>query len=229
MVLEGWQLAYQTPVGGYPWSIPFEFPIYQSLVALISKTGGFPLDPVGRLVSFSFLIGCAWPVYQIARRLKLTREVVWVFCALLWSSPYYLFWSRTFTIEIAALFFILAAIPYGLNLQETAPRPQSALLFAVWGTLGMLQKVTTAAPVIMFMGIYLVGAQLKRTRLSHLTARKIACWALAFLPPSIVGMSWVRYTDLVKERNLLGKALTSKALIGWNFGALEQRLDYTHS
>src|ERR1700722_9222047 len=30
-------LAYHTPVFGAPWSIPFEFPMYQLLVALIVK------------------------------------------------------------------------------------------------------------------------------------------------------------------------------------------------
>ena len=42
MIEEGWQLPYQTLVLGYPWAVPFEFPIYQSIVALISWMGGFP-------------------------------------------------------------------------------------------------------------------------------------------------------------------------------------------
>jgi hypothetical protein len=29
MMQEGWQLDYQTPVAGYPWAIPFEFPLIQ--------------------------------------------------------------------------------------------------------------------------------------------------------------------------------------------------------
>ena len=33
MLEEGWKIAYQTPVVGFPWAIPFEFPLYQSLVA----------------------------------------------------------------------------------------------------------------------------------------------------------------------------------------------------
>ena len=39
--------AYQTPVFGYPWSIPFEFPLYQWLVALLADSSGLSLDQGG--------------------------------------------------------------------------------------------------------------------------------------------------------------------------------------
>ena len=68
MMRNGWHLAYETPVAGYPWPIPFEFPLYQALVALVAKLARLPLDPVGRMVSFAFLAGCAWPAAGIARR-----------------------------------------------------------------------------------------------------------------------------------------------------------------
>jgi hypothetical protein len=32
----GFKLAYETPVGGYPWALPLEFPLYQYLVAKLS-------------------------------------------------------------------------------------------------------------------------------------------------------------------------------------------------
>ena len=63
MIQEGWRLDYQTPILGYPWAIPLEFPIYESIVALVAWMGGFPLDPVGRIVSFCFLLACAWPAF----------------------------------------------------------------------------------------------------------------------------------------------------------------------
>ena len=110
MIEDGWRLAYETPVAGYPWSIPMEFPIYQSIVALTTWLGSFNLDSTGRLVSFCFLLACAWPAFMIVRRLNLPSQVAWVFCALLWSSPIYLFWGRTFMIETAALFFTFSAI-----------------------------------------------------------------------------------------------------------------------
>src|SRR5262245_3990911 len=47
MIHDAWRFDYETPVLGYPWSVPFEFPIYQSLVALISSSLGVSIDRVG--------------------------------------------------------------------------------------------------------------------------------------------------------------------------------------
>ena len=51
-------LRYETPVFGPPWSIPFEFPLYQVLVALLAKLFAAPIDQTGRFVSeiFHYLI-----------------------------------------------------------------------------------------------------------------------------------------------------------------------------
>ncbi len=224
MLHEGWQLDYQTPVGGYPWSIPFEFPIYQSIVALIAWLGNFNLDPVGRLVSFAFLIACAWPAFVITRKLQLRSEVAWVFCALLWSSPLYLFWGRTFMIETTAIFFAFAAIPYALDMRDPDPRWQSVLLFMFWAILGLLQKVTTSISVLMIMGIVLVVVHLKNFGLRLPSWKKIFQVFVAFSIPVIIAGLWSYYTDMVKGQSALGIDLTSSALTKWNFGTIDQRL-----
>ena len=41
-IQDGFKLAYETPAVGYPWSIPFEFPIFQALVALSVKLFSIP-------------------------------------------------------------------------------------------------------------------------------------------------------------------------------------------
>lgn len=46
-------IAYETPVAGYPWTIPFEFPTYQWFVAL-AQQAGIPMNPSGRLVRSAF-------------------------------------------------------------------------------------------------------------------------------------------------------------------------------
>jgi hypothetical protein len=225
MVKEGWRLDYQTPVAGFPWSIPFEFPLFQFLAALVSKWGGWDLDPVGRLLSFSFLIACAWPAFRIARCLDLPRETVLVFCALLWSSPLYLFWGRTFMIETAALFLILAAVPYALALNRADPGWKPALLFLLFASLAMLQKVTTAAPVILVLGLVALRHQVGVFALGQPFVRKGLLLLAAFIVPVVVAALWTHYSDAIKERNLLGAMLTSKALVDWNFGSIAQRLD----
>ena len=57
----GFKFPYETPAAGYPWSIPFEFPLYQYLVAKLSCPFGFDLERVGRLVSYAFLVACLVP------------------------------------------------------------------------------------------------------------------------------------------------------------------------
>ena len=57
-------LDYVTPVLGAPWSIPFEFPFYQWLAALLSSITGMSADNSGRLVSTVFHVGCIWLVYR---------------------------------------------------------------------------------------------------------------------------------------------------------------------
>ena len=80
-IREGYKLVYETPVAGYPWQIPFEFPIYQYVVAAISQTLGLPVTAVGRLVSFGFLLLCLPVVWAINRRLSLPPIVVAFFAA----------------------------------------------------------------------------------------------------------------------------------------------------
>jgi hypothetical protein len=224
MMQDGWHLAYETPVAGYPWAIPFEFPLYQALAAAVAKAGGFPLDPVGRLLSYLFLLGCAWPATGIARRLALPEQVVWVFCALLWSSPLYLFWGRSFMIETAALFFACAAIPYALDLLGPAPRWSAVTGVAAFGTAATLQKATTGGPVIAILACVWLAEWLRRRTVSGFAIGQISKAMIGFGLPLLAGAAWTVYSDSVKRANPLGSQLTSAALGIWNFGTLEQRL-----
>jgi hypothetical protein len=226
MIHEGWRIPYQTPVVGYPWELPFEFPFFQSIVALIVWATGFPLDPVGRLVSFSFLVACAWPAFQIARRLSLPREAAWVFCALLWSSPIYLYWGRTFMIETAALFFSFAAIPYALDLRDARPSCRSAGLFALFATLAMLQKLTTAAPVLLVMGLLLIGSHIRRSGFRLPSLRKCTIVFASFLVPLAVGYAWTRYADHIRSQNFFGQTTTFQAQSQYYVGVMADRLNF---
>src|SRR4051812_18667811 len=53
-------LDYWTPVLGAPWSAPFEFPLYQWIVAALVGATGLPIDSAGRLVSYGWLLLGAW-------------------------------------------------------------------------------------------------------------------------------------------------------------------------
>jgi hypothetical protein len=224
MIKEGWQLAYQTPGWGYPWAVPIEFPIYQSLVAFITWIGHLPIELVGRLVSYFFLIACAWPAFQITRRLKLPPDTTWVFCALLWSSPLYLYWGRTFMIETAAVFFTLAAIPYLLDLRAIHPSLRSVIIGSLWATLGMLQKSITTGPVLMILGIFLIAPSIRNWR-SALPLRRFMFFLLAFGLPLFIGVLWTVYADVIKNYNFVGRELNIKFRLSAQYlGTISQHL-----
>jgi hypothetical protein len=203
MMREGCSLAYQTPVLGYPWEIPLEFPIYQAIVAFIAALGNFPLDPVGRWVSFAFLAACLWPAWQISRRLALPPMAVWIFAILLLSSPIYLFYGRNFLIETTALFFTLASIPYAIDLRDARPKATSALWFAVFTALGMLQKITTTLPVTVVLFTILVVAHLWQEGVFFPARRRLLLLAAAFGAPLLITALWFQYANAFRTLNPL--------------------------
>lgn len=81
-VKNGFSLAYETPVGGPPWSIPFEFPVYQYIVALASQITNNSLDATGRAVSFLFLVLCLIPVRAITKKFEyFLFSILYICCA----------------------------------------------------------------------------------------------------------------------------------------------------
>lgn len=228
----GFHLAYETPVVGMPWSVPFEFPLYQYLVALLSQLTGAQLDVAGRLLSFVFLALCLLPARAITRQLKLGDATWYVFAALLFSSPIYLYWGRTFMIETTSLFFAVAAIKYFLDLLAAPGSLRSGSLFFVCISLSILQKATTGLPVLAILGIVYLFVSL-HAMLDRRAQGTISYWrfcvprivfaAVYVIVPLLIGALWTAYTDHVKELSPMGKLLTSNALKGWNWGTLAQR------
>lgn len=92
-------IAYWTPVMGPPWSIPFEFPFYQWMAALLAEAG-VPLDAAGRLLSYVFLLLTVFAARPLARN----RREWLIFAILMLASPIYLFWGTAFLMETLALF-----------------------------------------------------------------------------------------------------------------------------
>lgn len=222
----GFSLAYETPVAGPPWSIPFEFPLYQYIVALVSQASHVSLDASGRLVSFLFLVLCLMPASAITRSLKLSDSTFYLFAALLMSSPLYLYWGRTFMIETAAVFFSIAGIKYFVDLLQNMHPARSAVLFVLFISLGILQKATTGLPVLAVLSFVYLGALIREWRSTGtlFLARKTLLALLYFGIPLLIGIAWTLYTDQVKLLNSLGASLTSGALAKWNWGSLSQRL-----
>lgn len=226
MLKEGWQLAYQTPVVGFPWSIPLEFPIYQALVSLAVWITGFDLVATGRFLSYLFLTACAWPIFSISGRLGLSRSTPFIWCILLWTSPLYLYWGRTFMIETAALFFSVASIPFAIDISRKENGWRSICFYLAFATLGVLQKATTAGPVLLFLFLALLGQNSGRQTVRWSAVRTLAWKLMWIVLPVLIGIAWTKYSDAVKLQNPFGAQLTSSALTKWNFGTLDQRLNF---
>jgi len=222
---DGFTLAYQTPIAGYPWKIPLEFPFFQALVASIAGLTHLPLDEVGRALSYVFFVATLVPVALICRSLNLGYRVFLIFGTLYVLSPHYLFWGRTFLIESTATFFgvatIAALLPFFLGRRVTLYRALAVVLLA---TLAILQKITTGLPIVMVLVGCLAAAFLMHLMHNDRNALKVPAVGIALLTiPVLVGLGWTYFTDLIKAQSDLGKLWTSAELRAWNFGTLSQR------
>lgn len=225
LVQNSFNFAYETPVVGYPWSIPFEFPIYEYIVALIHQIFQTPLNATGRVISYIFLILCLFPIRSITERLEFSDTIFYIFSAIFLSSPIYLYWGRTFMIETCALFFTVTAIKYFLDILLIEKSLKNFLFFMIFMSLSLLQKITTGLPVLVVMVcLYFSFIVNKNTSIKNLINKDNLFLTISIIIPFAISFFWTVYTDQIKMQNPIGVGLTSTALRNWNFGTLEQKL-----
>ena len=217
----GFTFQYQTPVIGMGWSIPFEFPIYQELVALVSGLG-IKLTVAGRLVSLAFGVLTCIPLYKSLRRLGMSETPSYYATTLYLSSPVYIFWSGSFMIETAATFFAIAFLYFFLVVLQRDWSVKNFLFTALFLLCALLQKITTVFPVLMLAMLVLAFYAIKYFDINKIR-KKVVYAFFSIGVPLLLAYVWVRYTDQVKLSNPIGEALTSSALSRWNYGTWEQR------
>lgn len=221
---DGYRLAYETPVAGYPWVMPFEFPLYQAIAAAIAQFTGLSLSLVGRLLSYAFLLLCMPVVASITHRLKLPTVVFAIFVALTFTTPVYVYWGRAFLIETAALFFGLVAIKFAVEDLVEGHSIWRIAGFSAFITLCLLQKVTTGLPILtVFALLFAIGAARQSAPFRRTDIGRWTLLGLAIFLPLALGYAWTSFTDQVKLASPLGPALTSSALSAWNWGTPGQR------
>jgi hypothetical protein len=220
---DGFRFDYETPVVGEPWSIPFEFPLYQEIVALTAKFTALPLTQAGRLWGLIFTVLTCIPLYSILKKLNIKVSAIYLCLALFLSSPLYLFWSGTFMIEGAALFFTIYFLYFSLLIILREWKNINFFTLSCFLLLGLLQKVTTSLPVLLFFIIILTLFSIRPVDFQNnkLSVLKIL---LAIVIPLFIAYSWVMYSDLIKVNNLIGMEFTSDNLRGWNYGNFDQIL-----
>ena len=230
-------LRYETPVLGPPWSIPFEFPLFQAIVAAVWHILPLQLDQAGRLTSIALFYFTLLPLFTLLCELKLSKLTALVTIALLAVSPQYIFWSRTFMIESTAMCLAVVYLMFTvLTLNNAGTEGKKAWIFgglsAFAGALAGVVKVTTYAPF--FLGaLLLIGCTIWKQwdRFRSRVTLMILLPVCALLIPVVCVAVWTSYADSVKNVSTITQFLTSPLLGGWNFGTLQQRVEfasYTH-
>jgi hypothetical protein len=216
-------LGYETPVLGPPWSVPYEFPFFQLLVAGLVKLTGLPLDSLGRLVSYLFLLLMIYPVRALAREYGRDGRAVLVFVSLLLASPTYLYWGTDFLIETFALCasfaFLAAADRAARTLRWTA-----LLESVICGSVAALAKITTFATFYLLVSGVLLYRFVVRLRSRQPVLGAIVSAIAIMLPPPLIFWIWDRWADAQKAKCAICGPLisTSAEMRSFNFGTWAQ-------
>jgi hypothetical protein len=228
MVRGGPWLDYLTPVIGAPWSIPFEFPLYQWLAAVLSSATGISADNSGRLVSTVFHVGCVWLVYRTLLAIRPDRVLALCVAGAFAVSPYAQFWGRSVMMESTAVFFGLVFV-WALASLRNRPTAWLGLLAVVAAVLSALVKVTTFFGFAAFvaLGFAWLAVREHGWRPQWLLGHwKLLAWGVLSALAVLVAITlWLQHADALKAQSPLGQQVTSEALSSWNYGTLQQRLD----
>jgi hypothetical protein len=215
---------YQTPEFGEPWMIPFEFPIYQALVAGITHHTGLPLTVAGRMLSGIFLLLSLCPLNLMFKCLKLGSMGFFFSAIFLIFSPLYLYWGRSFMIESTAVFFGLCFVAL-VCLFCSKWNMWIGLAALACGILCALVKATTF-PSFGVAACLSAIAILFDSNLQISTTKKMAGVFLSGLGVCIcivAALLWTKHADELKSLNPIAAHLDSSSLSLWNYGPLEQR------
>ena len=210
-------LNLKMPVLGYPYQVPFEFPLFQNISALVGSILKLGVVESGRMTSLLFF--CLGGILTFNLITKLTSVSIAIFSVcLLYLTPFAIQWSNAVLIESLASFFLILSVTF---LRLYFERGSSYLigLSSLALSLCALVKITTAIPLVFFLGIFLMWGTNFRLRGKNITILFISI--LFSLAPVF---AWTRHADSIKENSVFTRWLTSTNLRNWNFGTLEQRL-----
>ena len=213
-------LAPQLPVLGRPWQVPFEFPLFQAMGAVIMDLGG-GIDWSMRISSVICFMATAVAVWGLVRHLS-TRTAAALALLVFLASPFDVFWSRASMIEYMATAFSVAYVWVGMIWIDTRQRRFAALAI-VLGTLAMLVKVTSA--VFWMVPLILYWGTVSRPPWRTLLRDRLRTAAVLLAVPLVACVLWTHHADEVKAASPATSWLTSVALFGFNFGSIGQRLD----
>ncbi|WP_221030340.1 hypothetical protein [Actomonas aquatica] len=221
-------LAYPTPLFGPPWSIPFEFPLYQWSVAGLVELTGWSIPVAARTVNVILFPGVLAGLYVLLRQLRAPGIVTGTTLALTATAPLYIFYTRSVLIETMALGFSVWFLVAFIRMCQPETRSFAyAGLTAVLGALAILVKVTTFVPwcaAAALIGLHHTWTAWRAKdlpRVFHL----VRLGFVAALLPAVSILWWLSFADAIKAQSPGGQELSSAALSDTNFGTWADRTD----
>lgn len=211
------------PVFGPPYDVPFEFPLFQAIAALVMNVGVEP-DLAMRVTGLATVLAAMLLVSRLVARLAgeaaaLVAVLAFAVCGL------GLLWARTSMIEYLVVDASLAMLYGALRWHESRHWAWWALALGA-GVVAMLVKPTTAVmylPALLALGW--TGFKAGRERPFSRPLLYAAALLALIAVPLLFGGLWTIYADKIKAANPFTVNQTSAALTTWNFGTIPQRLN----
>jgi len=232
-------LNYQTPVLGKPYTIPFEFPVYQLTAWAVVKLTGLSADQACLVTSIGYYLLAACFLYLICLQyfknsgFALTAITVFAFL------PINMIYSSAVLIESCAVCFSLAFIYYYiyfLKYQQTDRKKAGwyCLLSIVIGSLAILIKATTAyVYLLVALVITLQHWYTYYRKGKNIAGGLVEVWkaqqsyVLQYLLIGgiqlLVLIIWVKHCDTLKAQSVFSVFTTSANLNKWNYGTWHQK------
>jgi 4-amino-4-deoxy-L-arabinose transferase-like glycosyltransferase len=212
-------LSAQTPVLGPPWQIPFEFPLFQWISAVVMEIFQTTPEFSGRFTSTVFFLLTGLALYSILNKIS-SNSAAMLSLPLFMFSSFGIQWGSAVLIE----WFVTALVLWGVYFliihtdQSKIFSPQLTISLILLA-LAFAVKITTPLPWLFAFSIFLI---LKSKKISYKFNLIWIVSVIASISPSIF---WTKYADSIKSENEFTAWLTSEKLTAWNFGSLAQRLD----
>ena len=217
----GGMLAYQLPVLGAPWRVPYEFPLFQQLTAWIAQLG-ISITQAGRLLNMVCFILCVLVMARLWKKWGLSGSVRLIAIALLIASPIYCIYATAHMIESLALLFALLHVWTAWKFAGSL-HWRWLVLALISGIMAALEKITTWMPAGALVAI-LGLMEFKQAYAKDGIGRKWRSWFGLLLVSAgclIAGVLWSEWCAGIREHNPMND---EASLPSWIFGTLEQRL-----
>src|SRR5215813_1699149 len=217
-------LRYETPVFGPPWTVPFEFPLFQLLAYAVAKILGLNVDLACRLTAVLCFYAAAAMLFVLVRHWASTRLAV-LALAFYVLSPFSVIWSRAVLIDYTSVALALGYL-HATLLWSLEGRSSAAFWAVVLGALGAVTKITTSAavavPVVLAL-VWRVRRSWGARRGEGLPLGDLGVAVAIAGIPLAAGIGWTVWVDTIKASQPATADLTFRSLATWNFGTLGQR------